>query len=86
MSPELDALTVQNAIEAIGFVKAETEPQMGKWRFLSCSCEGSALYKCSLCGRTTNLPREDYVIDYAPYCHCGAKMDVGNSVDNVEKV
>lgn len=92
LPPELDALTVQKAIEAIGIVKAEEVVQVkhgwwidngwdgdfywridGKgncWKVISCSICGG-----NLCGNSKT--------NYCP--HCGAKMDVENSVDNVEK-
>lgn len=74
LPPELDALTVQKAIEAIGRVKAEETTLVvhGQW------IPNKFGYSCSICGCTSKLP--------LPYdAYCGAKMDVENSVYNVEK-
>ena len=33
------------------------------------------LYYCSSCGRILRMPWGNKPNEYAPYCHCGAKMD-----------
>lgn len=76
LPPELDAFTVQKAIEAIARVKTEDALPIvhGKWEKVK-----PIHYKCSVCG----IHVGGFISNYCFYC--GAKMDVENYVDNVEK-
>lgn len=39
--------------------------------------DGVKRYKCSECGREISFADDMGVMEYAPYCHCGTKMDEG---------
>lgn len=47
------------------------QPKMGKWIIID-DCE-QFIAKCSECGRI----EDSRMISKYPYCHCGAKMEVG---------
>lgn len=70
-----DMLSTSDMIILSG--KVCEEPKTGHWIHSIYSEEGKDVYKCSECGRTVNKDwTEDMQLDY-PYCHCGAKMGVG---------
>lgn len=37
--------------------------------------DGIKLYKCSVCGRKLRFTEDMSAMEFAPYCHCGTKMD-----------
>ena len=49
------------------------ELKHGEW-VLRRQSNGVRTHQCSVCGRPIYTIDED-LKDYAPYCHCGAKMD-----------
>lgn len=49
------------------------EVKCGEW-VLRRQSNGVRIHQCSVCGRPIYTIDED-LKDYAPYCHCGAKMD-----------
>ena len=49
------------------------EVRHGEW-ILRRQSNGVKVHQCSVCGRPIYTIDED-LKDYAPYCHCGAKMD-----------
>lgn len=84
LPPELDAITVQKAIETIGRVKVEEDvaPVMRGWWVYSSDRPDTIICSCCDCAFDVWKHESKYFF-YCP--HCGAKMDVENSVDNVEK-
>lgn len=53
------------------WLNADVQPKMGKWIIID-DCE-QFIAKCSECGRI----EDSRMISKYPYCHCGAKMEVG---------
>ena len=57
------------------------EVRHGEWIF-DFTFDGDDFYKCSVCGRQevlNGLCNDRNITTHLPYCHCGAKMDVGKS-------
>jgi len=49
------------------------EARHGQWIF-DFALDGSNFYRCSECGRQECLLAKYSIYEFAPYCHCGAKM------------
>ena len=49
------------------------EVRHGRWIF-DFALDGSNFYRCSECGRQECLLAKYSIYEFAPYCHCGAKM------------
>lgn len=60
---------------------ADVEPvRHGKWIYIQDEkSKFSEIYKCSQCGRRVAVFSEESVSEEFPYCHCGSKMDGGET-------
>lgn len=55
------------------------EVRHGKWIKLNTGYNATDVYECSLCGRHLYVDKNTSnarIQKIAPYCHCGAKMDL----------
>lgn len=69
INDELYAADIVKAIPAADVVEA----RHGQWIF-DFALDGSNFYRCSECGRQECLLAKYSIYEFAPYCHCGAKM------------
>ena len=50
-----------------------TVQECGQWIY-EFNLAGSNFYRCSVCDRQEALLEKEYIYEYCPFCHCGAKM------------
>ena len=64
---------ILDEIEAIP--SADVAPVVhGRWERV-CTLRDETVYRCSECNREVRVPLGRSKEGWAPYCHCGAKMD-----------
>ena len=77
-APEQVGYSREDASDCIRYMDAaDVAPvRHGRWERV-CTYRDETVFRCSNCNREVKVPHGLSKERWAPYCHCGAKMDGG---------